>query len=161
VTLAVRVPNSKTVRCPVIRRQNFSDKTFDVPIDTFNVAVTDSNGTNQRVLTLSNYLKELGVHDTRDDKYVYPDNAKNFKLRRDPAYPIRVTFQYYRAADSSDIPSKEVDNIVEQLLQPIKVATAMGSLVTDNSSRSTESAPPKSNTFVQSVKVPNYEMDAF
>ena len=27
-----------------------------------------------------------------DDKYVYPDNAKNFKLRRDPAYPVRVTF---------------------------------------------------------------------
>lgn len=364
MTLAVRKANnnarSTTVRCPVIRRQNFSDETFDVPVDTFNVFVTDSNGDNQRVLTLSQYLKELGVYDSRDDKgvllqtqccvlpvvsaqvtddenkgdeskfratyptefcvtlysyetsrdepttlaitnvksgtsavllkdkptnlyhnvgnqphwlklervadvrakqtgtkqdrltdfremkdtekeencimvvqvpltqniskarggstmklfsmssnsfdsekefgddtfescymtttvqqnevkkvgldmgnvqigspvhvtdhnadntYIYPDTARNFKMRRDSNYPVRVTFQYYRTADSADIPSKELDNIVEQLLQPIKVASAMGSLVTGDSNRPTEST--NSN---HPVKVPVYNMTTF
>jgi len=74
-----------------------------------------------------------------NDKYIYPDTAKTFKMQRDSGYPVRVTFQYYRAADSAKIPSKEVDNIIEQLLQPIKVASAMGSLVTGTSTRPTES----------------------
>ncbi len=72
-----------------------------------------------------------------DNEFV---TQKNNNMKRDPKYPVRVTFQYYRAADNNNIPNDELDNIVQQLLQPFKVATAFGSLVTnDTTNRPTES----------------------
>ena len=155
MTLAVRTGNT-TRRCPVIRRQNFTDETFDVPTDTFSVEEEDTRESSceskETGLDMGNVQVGSAVDQkTRDenDKYVYPDTAKNFKIVRDPAYPVRVTFQYYRAADSAKIPSKEVDNIIEQLLQPIKVASAM---VTGTSSRPTESAPAPNEVCADSVR---------
>lgn len=74
---------------------------------------------------------------------------KDNNIKRDPAYPVRVTYQYYRAADSNNIPQSELDNIVQQLLQPFKVATAYGSLVTNIASdRPTESVLPEKKIFL-------------
>ncbi len=55
-------------------------------------------------------------------------------LRRDNAFPIRCTYQYYRVTDLNYIDEKMVKDIKEQLDQTLKYATASGSLVLNKKS---------------------------
>jgi hypothetical protein len=96
--------------------------------------------------------------DANADTFITPDNIDEYKLKRDSKYPVRVTFQYYRASDSTNIPTNELDNIIEQLLQPVKVATAVGSLVTSgDTNRPTESSTLKK----ENSKSPSFSMAGF
>src|SRR3989344_6884240 len=45
---------------PVIRKPNFSDVTQDVPIDTFKIKLGNDTEQKSRIVTLSEYLKNLG-----------------------------------------------------------------------------------------------------
>jgi len=80
----------------------------------------------------------------KGNKFITPDNVDEYKSKRDSKYPVRVTFQYWRYLMRDNIPTNELDNIIEQLLQPVKVATAVGSLVTSgDTNRPTESSTLK------------------
>jgi hypothetical protein len=43
------------------------------------------------------------------------DEQKQLRVRRDPAFPIRCTIQYYRVSDCADIPSPMIDEIADQI----------------------------------------------
>ena len=51
-------------------------------------------------------------------------------LERDARFPVRATFQYYRATDRDHLTVDEANDVAAQLQQSTKVMTAHGSLVT-------------------------------
>jgi len=59
------------------------------------------------------------------------DTVKDYKLKRDEQYPVRVTLQYYKATDNGAVNKEIMDDIVKQLEASQKQADFMGSLVTE------------------------------
>lgn len=68
---------------------------------------------------------------------IYP-SVKGKKIVRDERFPIRVTVQYYRVSDSSDILEKDVKDIADQLTSVVQKSVASGSLVFEKTDRITE-----------------------
>lgn len=65
--------------------------------------------------------------------------TKGLKLERDERFPIRLTFQYYRVTDENFIKESDIQDIVTQLNQSLKMAVTSGSLVLNkDSGRTTE-----------------------
>jgi hypothetical protein len=60
--------------------------------------------------------------------------TKGHVLKRDPKYPVRCTFQYYRVTDQDTVDEKDIIDIKEQLEQSHRVAVNSGSLVLNPSS---------------------------
>merc|ERR1712130_283326 len=59
------------------------------------------------------------------------DTVKDYKLKRDERYPVRVTLQYYKATDNGAVDKEIMDDIFEQLEASQKQADFMGSLVNE------------------------------
>ena len=59
------------------------------------------------------------------------NDDKNYILKRDERYPIRVTLQYYKATDNGVVNKEIMDDIVKQLSMAEKQADFIGSLVTE------------------------------
>lgn len=57
--------------------------------------------------------------------------TNNLKLERDDRFPIRCTFQYYRVTDENFINEHDVKDISVQVSKATTIATASGSLVTN------------------------------
>lgn len=68
MTLAVKMPNGNIRRCSVIRRPNFSDKTFDVPVDTFNLSVSDNVKAGTSAMLMKHKPTNL-FYDVNGDKH--------------------------------------------------------------------------------------------
>lgn len=84
-------------------------------------------------------MGQLGLGDA-EGKYT---GTRGVTLKRDPAFPVRCTFQYYRVTDRDYIDEKDIIDIKEQINQSLKVATGHGSLVLNPSSgRVTEPVLP-------------------
>lgn len=76
-------------------------------------------------------MGQLGLGDA-EGKYT---GTRGVTLKRDPAFPVRCTFQYYRVTDRDNIDEKDIIDIKEQINQSLKVATGHGSLVLNPSSQ--------------------------
>merc|ERR1719189_1162401 len=59
------------------------------------------------------------------------ETVKDYKLKRNEQYPVRVTLQYYKATNNGVVDKEIMDDIVKQLEQSQKQADFMGSLVTE------------------------------
>lgn len=68
------------------------------------------------------------------------------EVKRDNAYPIRVTLQYYKATSNGVCDDKHMNEIWNQLKEARKYGSNIGSLVVGNSNRPTE------------IKKPNYKI---
>ncbi len=91
-------------------------------------------------------MGQLGLGDA-EGKYT---GTRGITLTRDPHFPVRCTFQYYRVTDRDNIDEKDIIDIKEQINQSLKVATGHGSLVLNPSSqRVTEPVLPKQPTIVE------------
>jgi len=52
--------------CPMIRRPNFTDVTYDLPLSSFNLTVGNESGDTTKVITLKEKLEELELYHERD-----------------------------------------------------------------------------------------------
>eukprot|EP01124_Arcella_intermedia_P011670 TRINITY_DN18095_c0_g2_i1.p1 TRINITY_DN18095_c0_g2~~TRINITY_DN18095_c0_g2_i1.p1 ORF type:complete len:505 (+),score=64.53 TRINITY_DN18095_c0_g2_i1:542-2056(+) len=67
----------------------------------------------------------------------------NIKIERDPAYPIRVVLQFYKATSNGVIEETQIQQIFDQISGARKNATSIGSLVINkNSQRTTDIDTP-------------------
>lgn len=73
----------------------------------------------------------------------YYPSIKGKKILRDDRFPIRVTVQYYRVTDCSNILEKDVKDIADQLNSVTQKSVASGSLVFENTDRVTEPNLPQ------------------
>ena len=97
-------------------------------------------------------MGQLGLGDA-EGKYT---GTRGVTLKRDPAFPVRCTFQYYRVTDRDNIDEKDIIDIKEQINQSLKVATGHGSLVLNPSSqRVTEPVLPDQPVLPTIVEKPN------
>ncbi len=84
-------------------------------------------------------MGQIGLGDTAGPY----TGTKGVTLTRNPDFPIRCTFQYYRVTDDGNIDEKSIVDIKAQLDQSLKVATNQGSLVLGGASdRVTEPVLP-------------------
>jgi len=72
--------------------------------------------------------------------------TKDLELKRDTRFPIRVTFQYYRATDENFISEHDAKDIATQIKQAEKIAVASGSLVFSDPVSSVPKAFPMEKT---------------
>lgn len=63
------------------------------------------------------------------------------KLKRDERFPIRVTYQFYRVTDNSNLTEDDFSYISEKIESVYKLASSKGSLVINDSNRVTETTP--------------------
>ena len=80
---------------------------------------------------------DMGVLSKGDYKGSY-GGTKNLKLERDPRFPIRCTFQWYRVTDTTTIEETVVKDIASQFKMFEDNASEYGSLVTTTTDRKTE-----------------------
>lgn len=87
-----------------------------------------------RSMNLQSHVKGVGMDmgmlglGSAEEDFV---GTNNLKLERDDRFPIRCTFQYYRVTDENFVAEPDVKDISLQLAKATTIATASGSLVTN------------------------------
>ena len=84
-------------------------------------------------------LGQLSLGD-EEGKFI---GTKGLELERDPDFPIRCTFQYYRVTDTGRLTESEVIEIAKQMKNSEKKALHSGSLVFSNPKSSERVTEPK------------------
>jgi hypothetical protein len=85
----------------MIRRPNFNDVTYDLPIDSFNLLVGNESGSDTKVVSLKDKLQELGLYLERDS--VVLTSAQTCVLKADKQ--VEFSVQLYNYQSSSNQPA--------------------------------------------------------
>lgn len=83
--------------CPMIRRPNFTDITYDIPIDKFSLFVGNESGLEITTVSLKEKLEELGLYDQRDS--VILTSAQTCVLSCETDVEFAVQLYNYQSSD--------------------------------------------------------------
>jgi len=93
------------------------------------------------------------------------EGVKNFTLKRDTRFPIRLTFQFYVATDRKDVPERMWKEMKDDIDKVYARSAAVGSLVTQlDTGRTTEWDPKgehKSSEFAKTLPPSSQPMFQF
>lgn len=118
-------------------------------------------GKNRKKKSKSSYKKDLfkgfdeGILSTTEGKGVYHGTQTLRKLERDDRYPIRLTIQHYKVmdADTTDIPTEVILEMVKTLDNLYQKGTDASSLVFQDTERPTESVKAPTVSEIPAVPV--------
>lgn len=89
--------------CPMIRKPNFSDVTYDLPISYFNLMTGNETGDSLKVISLKEKLQELGLYLERDE--VILTSAQTCLLPCDEDKSTNFSVQLYNYQSNTSNPA--------------------------------------------------------